>query len=76
MKEFDEYAVVVGLANEIGRLVKKYLGISIPRVTLAILMIIFGIIVIIIPALLVWIVAIYLIVSGILTLVEEYSKKS
>ena len=68
--------MVIIMANEIERLIKKYLGISIPRVTLAILMIIFGIIIIIIPALLVWIVAIYLIVSGILTLVEEYSKKS
>ncbi len=68
--------MVIIMANEIERLIKKYLGISIPRVTLAILMIIFGIIIIIIPALLVWIVAIYLIVSGVLTLVEEYSKKS
>ena len=64
------------MANEIEKLIKKYLGISIPRITLGILMIVFGIVIIVMPALLVWIIAIYLIVSGLLTLIEEMSKKS
>lgn len=68
--------MVSGLADEIEKLVKKYLGISVPRMILAVLMIVFGVVIIVIPALLVWIIAVYLIVSGMLTLVEEVSKKS
>lgn len=68
--------MVSGLADEIEKLVKKYLGISVPRMILAVLMIIFGVVIIVLPALLVWIIAVYLIVNGILTLVEEVSKKS
>ncbi len=63
-------------SDEIERLIRKYFGISIPRITLAILMIVFSIIIIIFPQLLAWIIAIYLLVNGILIIVEEYTKNS
>ena len=50
----------------------KKIGVTISKPLLAIIAIIFGILVIIFPALLVWIVGIYFIIQGILLLTDYY----
>jgi len=59
----------------IEELLKKYLGISAPRVVIGLLMLIFGILIFIKPDLLALLVAIYLIISGILVLIDEFTKR-
>lgn len=53
---------------------RKYLGISAPRIVIAILMIIFGIIILVWPDLVAILIGIYLLISGILALVDELLK--
>ncbi|WP_440059608.1 DUF3096 domain-containing protein [Thermogladius sp. 4427co] len=55
-------------------LLQKYLGISASRITIGILMIIFGIIILLLPELLIYLIALYLIINGILVIVDEYSR--
>lgn len=55
-------------------LLRKHLGISVPRMVLGIIMLIFGIVILVWPELLGILVALYLIVSGVLVIVEEYMK--
>ena len=50
---------------------KKYLGISAPRIVIGVLMIVFGILVIVFPGLIALLIGIYLLISGILTVVDE-----
>ena len=50
----------------------KKIGITISKPLLAIIAIIFGILVIILPELLVWIIGIYFIIQGILLLTDYY----
>lgn len=57
-------------------LLQKYLGISAPRIVIGILMLIFGIIIWIYPDLVSLLIAIYLIINGILVLVDELMKSS
>lgn len=57
-------------------LLQKYLGISAPRILIGILMLIFGIIIWIYPDLVGLLIAIYLIINGILVLVDELMKSS
>ncbi|MCC6024463.1 MAG: DUF3096 domain-containing protein [Thaumarchaeota archaeon] len=52
-------------------LLKKYLGISAPRIVIGILMLLFGIIIWIWPSLVAILIAIYLIINGVLVLVDE-----
>lgn len=52
-------------------LLKKYLGISAPRIIIGILMLLFGIIIWIWPSLVAILIAIYLIINGVLVLVDE-----
>jgi uncharacterized membrane protein HdeD (DUF308 family) len=56
-------------------LLKKYLGISVPRLVIAILMIIFGIIIIVWPDLVAILIGTYLLISGILALIDELRKR-
>jgi uncharacterized membrane protein HdeD (DUF308 family) len=56
-------------------LLKKYLGISVPRLIIAILMIIFGIVILVRPEIVGILVGIYLLISGILSLVDELRKR-
>ena len=56
-------------------ILKKYLGISVPRLIIAFLMIIFGILVIVNPNIVGILVGIYLLISGILSLIDEFRKK-
>jgi len=56
-------------------LMKKYLGISAPRLVIAILMLLFGIVILIWPDLVAILIAIYLIISGILALFDELRKR-
>lgn len=53
---------------------KKYLGISAPRMLIAILMIVFGIVILVWPDLVAILIGIYLLISGILALVDELTK--
>jgi uncharacterized membrane protein HdeD (DUF308 family) len=57
-------------------LLKKYLGISVPRLIIAILMIIFGIVILVRPEIVGILVGLYLLISGILSLVDELRKRS
>jgi len=60
--------------KSIEEVLKKYLGISIPRIGIGILMLIFGILVIVLPDLVSWLIGLYLIIAGILVIVEEYMR--
>jgi len=53
---------------------RKYFGISVPRIGIGILMLIFGILVIVLRDLLQWLIGLYLIIAGILVIVEEYMR--
>jgi len=59
----------------IERLLRKYLGISMPRVVLGILMILFAILIFIWPELVSYLIALYLLISGIIVIIDEYSKR-
>lgn len=58
----------------IEELLRKYLGISVPRVILGILMIIFAILILIEPELVAYLIALYLLIAGIFVLVDELLK--
>jgi ABC-type transport system involved in cytochrome bd biosynthesis fused ATPase/permease subunit len=63
------------LAEEhVRELLRRYLGISAPRVVIGVLMLVFGILILVKPELLAVLVAAYLIVSGLLVLVDESLK--
>lgn len=55
-------------------MMKKYLGISAPRIIIAILMIIFGLLILVWPELVAILIGLYLLISGILALVDEMLK--
>ena len=59
----------------IEKLLRKYLGISMPRIVLGILMILFAIFIFIWPELVSYLIALYLLISGIIVIVDEYSKR-
>jgi len=59
----------------IEKLLRKYLGISMPRIVLGILMILFAILIFIWPELVSYLIALYLLISGIIVIIDEYSKK-
>lgn len=54
----------------------KRIGVTVSKPVLAIVSIIFGILVIALPALLVWIVGLFFIIMGILTLVDYFELRS
>jgi uncharacterized membrane protein HdeD (DUF308 family) len=60
--------------KKVDELLKKYLGISAPRIIIAILMILFGVIIILKPEMVGLLVGIYLLISGILALIDELIK--
>ncbi|MEM1618919.1 MAG: DUF3096 domain-containing protein [Desulfurococcaceae archaeon] len=60
--------------KKVEEIMKKYLGISAPRLVIALLMIIFGIVIIVWPELVAILIGIYLLISGILALVDELLK--
>jgi ABC-type transport system involved in cytochrome bd biosynthesis fused ATPase/permease subunit len=63
------------LAEEhVRELLRRYLGISAPRVVIGVLMLVFGMLILVKPELLAVLVAAYLIVSGLLVLVDESLK--
>lgn len=55
-------------------LLRKYLGLSMPRMALGVLMLIFGILILVFPAVLWILVGLYLIISGVLVIVDEYTR--
>jgi predicted membrane protein len=61
--------------KKVEELLKKYLGISVPRLIIAILMILFGILILVKSELLGTLISIYLLITGILALVDELRKK-
>jgi len=63
------------IEKPVEELLKKYLGISAPRIVIGLLMLIFGILIFIKPDLLTILVALYLILSGILVLIDELMKR-
>ena len=70
-----KYLVVrVMVERPIEELLRKYLGISVPRVILGILMIIFAILILIEPELVAYLIALYLLIAGIFVLVDELLK--
>jgi len=60
--------------KRVDELIKKYLGISVPRILIGIIMLIFGILIFVKPDLLAILIAIYLIINGILVLIDEAMK--
>lgn len=60
--------------EHVRELLRRYLGISAPRVVIGVLMLVFGILILVKPELLAVLVAAYLIVSGLLVLVDESLK--
>jgi ABC-type transport system involved in cytochrome bd biosynthesis fused ATPase/permease subunit len=63
------------LAEErVQELLRRYLGISAPRVVIGVLMLVFGILILVKPELLAVLVAVYLVISGLLVLVDELLK--
>lgn len=60
--------------QRINEMLKKYLGISAPRIIIGIMMLIFGILILVMPDLLALLIAIYLIISGVLILIDEVIK--
>ena len=60
--------------EHVRELLRRYLGISAPRVVIGVLMLVFGILILAKPELLAVLVAAYLIVSGLLVLVDESLK--
>jgi len=58
----------------VNELLKKYLGISAPRIAIGVLMLLFGIIILVWPDLLAVLVAIYLVINGVLVLIDEALK--
>ena len=60
--------------KKVDELLKKYLGVSAPRIIIAILMILFGVIIILKPEMVGLLVGIYLLISGILALIDELIK--
>jgi len=60
--------------EKLQELMKKYLGISLPRLTMGVLMLVFGILILVLPDLLGYLVALYLIINGLLVILDEYSK--
>ena len=60
--------------KHVEELLRRYLGISAPRVAIGVLMLIFGILILVMPDLLAVLVALYLVVSGLLVLLEEALK--
>ena len=71
----EKYLVVqVMVEKPIEKLLRKYLGISVPRIILGVLMIIFAILIFIKPELLAYIIALYLLIAGMLILTGEMLK--
>jgi ABC-type transport system involved in cytochrome bd biosynthesis fused ATPase/permease subunit len=63
------------LAEErVQELLRRYLGISAPRVVIGVLMLVFGMLILVKPELLAVLVAVYLVISGLLVLVDELLK--
>jgi ABC-type transport system involved in cytochrome bd biosynthesis fused ATPase/permease subunit len=63
------------LAEErVRELLRRYLGISAPRVVIGVLMLVFGMLILVKPELLAVLVAVYLVISGLLVLVDELLK--
>jgi len=60
--------------QKVEEIMKKYLGISAPRLVIAVLMIVFGIVILIWPDLVAILIGIYLLASGILALSDELMK--
>ncbi|MEM4528114.1 MAG: DUF3096 domain-containing protein [Desulfurococcaceae archaeon] len=57
--------------EKISELIKRYLGISIPRIFIGIIMLVFGALILAMPDLLAVLVALYLLINGIVILVDE-----
>ncbi len=62
------------IERSIEEVFRKYLGISLPRICIGVLMLIFGILVIVFPALISWLIGLYLIIAGVLVIAEEYMR--
>ena len=60
--------------KKVDELLKKYLGISALRIIIAILMILFGVIIMLKPEMVGLLIGIYLLISGILALIDELIK--
>jgi len=55
-------------------LLRRYLGVSAPRIAIGVLMLIFGVLILVMPDLLAVLVALYLVINGLLVLLEEALK--
>ncbi|MEL9908036.1 MAG: DUF3096 domain-containing protein [Desulfurococcus sp.] len=60
--------------EKIQELMRKYLGVSVPRLLIGIIMLVFGLLILVKPELLGILVALYLIIDGILVIFDEYIK--
>ncbi|MEM4717578.1 MAG: DUF3096 domain-containing protein [Desulfurococcaceae archaeon] len=60
--------------QKLDEMLKKYLGVSAPRIIIGVIMLIFGLIIVVYPDLVAILIAIYLIISGILILIDELIK--
>jgi len=56
-------------------LLRKYLGVSVPRLVLGVLMLLFGVLILVKPEIVAWLVALYLLISGVIVIAEELMKR-
>jgi len=61
--------------KSVEELLRKYLGISVPRLVLGVLMLLFGVLILVKPEIVAWLVALYLLISGVIVIVEELMKR-
>jgi len=61
--------------KSVEELLKKYLGVSVPRLVLGVLMLLFGVLILVKPDIIAWLVALYLLISGVIVIVEELMKR-
>lgn len=60
--------------EKLQELMKKYLGVSVPRLFAGVLMLVFGLLILVLPDLLNLLIAAYLIIEGLLVIIDEYVK--
>ncbi|ADV65319.1 DUF3096 domain-containing protein [Desulfurococcus mucosus] len=60
--------------EKLQELMKKYLGVSVPRLFAGVLMLVFGLLILVLPELLNLLIAAYLIIEGLLVIIDEYVK--
>jgi len=65
----------MGAEKGVEEVLKKYLGVSVPRLVLGVLMLLFGVLILVKPEIVAWLVGLYLLISGVIVIAEELMKR-